>query len=176
VALLAAARTAFPLDRLLVLVAGDPGHKTVATPAAVRLELARAAFPGEVVELDAQSRTVDLLRAHPEWEEPVVLIGADQLASFGAWKEPGEVLRLARLGVATRPGIERAELEAVVAGLARPDRVILFEIPPLPIASTELRARLGRGEDLSAVLPPAVLGLLERDGLYREGGGYTGAS
>ena len=36
----------------VVIVAADPGHKAVETPAPVRLELARAAFPDETVVLD----------------------------------------------------------------------------------------------------------------------------
>src|SRR5258708_5583336 len=81
-----------------------PGHKQVETPADVRLRLAQAAFPGDEVVLDEHPRTIDLLRAHPEWRDPIFLIGADQFRSFLTWKEPDEVLRRARLGVATRPG------------------------------------------------------------------------
>ncbi len=89
---------------MLVVVAAFPGHKDVETPAAVRFELARAAFPGEPVVLDDHPRTVDMLRDHPEWEGAVFLLGADEYASFASWKEPDEVLRLVRVAVGTRPG------------------------------------------------------------------------
>ena len=52
VALLGGARAALGLDEIVVVVSADPGHKEVETPAPMRLELARAAFPGERVELD----------------------------------------------------------------------------------------------------------------------------
>ena len=45
------------LDEVVVLVAADPGHKRVETPADVRLEMARAAFPGDTVLLDSHPRT-----------------------------------------------------------------------------------------------------------------------
>src|SRR5205823_1834868 len=81
------------LDRLLVLVSADPGHKRVETPAATRLELARAAFPDDEVALDEHARTIDMLCAHPEWHDPLFLIGADEFCDFLSWKEPDEVLR-----------------------------------------------------------------------------------
>jgi nicotinate-nucleotide adenylyltransferase len=156
------------LERLIVLVSDDPGHKRVETPSEVRLALARAAFPEEEVLLDTEARTVDTLRAHPEWLDPIFLIGADEFCDFLSWKEPNEVLRLARVGVATRPGFPRERLETVLEQLERPERVIFFEIDPLPISSRELRGRLARGEDVSADVPVEVA---ER--LYARKPGYT---
>ena len=167
------AKRELPLERLLVLVSADPGHKHVGTPADIRLRLTRAAFPDDDVVLDPTPRTIDLLRAHPEWRDPLFLIGADQFSDFPTWKEPGEVLELARLAVATRPGFPQATLDAVLAKLGMPDRVVFFEIEPLPISSRDLRGRLAAGEDVSAELPPAVAELIRADGLYAPGSGYT---
>jgi nicotinate-nucleotide adenylyltransferase len=171
VALVEAAKSALDLDRVLVLVAADPGHKRLETPAAARLELARAAFPDDEVVLDEHARTVDLLRDHPEWDEPVFLVGADQLVDLPGWKEPAEVLRRATLGVATRPGYPEERLREVLARLDASDRVVLFELEPHPFSSHELRAVLARGEPAEG-LPAAVRAIVERDGLYT-GGGYT---
>lgn len=154
------------LATLHVLVSADPGHKHVDTPAAVRLKLARAAFPDDEVSLDGHARTVDLLRAHPEWSDPVFIIGADQFRDFLAWKEPEEVLQRARLAVATRPGFPREALQAVLERLGRPERVLFFEIEPTPVASRALRERLERGEDVGAELPPAVGALIRAESLY----------
>jgi nicotinate-nucleotide adenylyltransferase len=175
VALLARATEEFALTDSVVIVTADPGHKAVETPAAVRFELARAAFPGEAVELDDHARTIDMLRDHPEWEGAVFLLGADQFAGFLGWKEPEAVLRLVRLGVATRPGFARESLEAVLAQLEHPERVSFFDLEPLPIASSELRRRLDQGDDVSGLVPGAVWMLIERDGLYGRGGYTDGA-
>jgi nicotinate-nucleotide adenylyltransferase len=169
VALARAAVERFALDRLLVRVLADPGHKRVATPAAIRLELARDAFaeiPEAEVAVDPHARTVDSLLALG-LDEPVFLIGADELADFLSWKQPERVLELARLGVATRPGTAREELDAVVAQLARPERVELFAIEPLPISSSEIRARVARREPIGGLVPPAVEAGIARHGLYR---------
>jgi nicotinate-nucleotide adenylyltransferase len=161
------AKETFGLGPLLVLVSSDPGHKHVDTPADVRLRLARAAFPDDEVVLDEHARTVDLLRAHPEWRDPIFLIGADQFRSFLAWKEPDEVLRLARVAVATRPGFPHEELEPVLARLEHPERVLFFEIDPTPVASRELRERLAAGDEIGPEVPPAVGELIRSEGLYR---------
>lgn len=174
VALARRAKEELGLAQLRVLVSEDPGHKEIETPVEVRLELTRAAFPDDVVELDLYPRTVDLLRAHPEWREPIFLIGADQFCDFPSWKEPDEVLSRTRLAVATRPGFPRDRLESVLATVAHPERVLFFELDPVPVASTDLRTRLEAGEDVSADLPEAVASLIRDQGLYARPAGYTG--
>ena len=149
------------LQRLIVLVAAAPGHKRVETPADVRLRLARAAFPDDEVLLDEHPRTIDTLRAHPEWVDPAFLIGADQFADFLSWQEPEEVLKLARIAVATRPGYPRERLAGVLAALERPERVLFFEIDPIPVSSSGLRHRFATGE-----VPSAVADIIRREGLY----------
>jgi nicotinate-nucleotide adenylyltransferase len=154
------------LEQLVVLVSVDPGHKRVDTPADARLRLARAAFPDDEVLLDENARTVDTLRAHPEWSDPVFLIGADQFVDFLTWKEPQEVLERTRLAVATRPGFPRARLDRVLEELDRPDRVLFFDLEPTPVASRELRARLAAGGSVTGEVPAAVEALIAAGALY----------
>lgn len=164
------------LRRLLVLVSRDPGHKDVETPAGVRLRLARAAFPDDDVRLDDHARTIDTLRAHPEWDDPVFLIGADEFCDFLSWKEPNAVLEHAKVAVATRPGFPRERLDAVLAQLEQPERVLFFEIEPTPVASRELRRRLERGEDVSADLPSGVADIIRAERLYPATRGYNSSA
>lgn len=161
-----AAKAHFELPQLIVLVAAAPGHKRVQLPAEVRLELARAAFPDEDVRLDDHARTVDLLR-DGEWQDPLFLVGADEFCDFLGWKEPNEVLRLARLGVATRPGFPQERLRTVLERLEHPDRVEFFPIEPHAIASRDLRAGLADGALLDELVPAQVARLILERNLYR---------
>ena len=118
----------FRLERLLVRVVADPGHKEVDTAPALRLQLAELAFaPIDVAEvsLDPFARTVDSLEAL-QLADPVFLLGADELAAFPTWTRPERVLELARIGAATRPGTDLADLEGVIAVAlpARPRRAV----------------------------------------------------
>ena len=160
------AKLALDVESLVVLVSEHPGHKDVHLPAETRFELARAAFPGDEVRLDPYPRTIDLLRAE-RFDDPFFVIGADQLAAFPSWKEPGAVLELARLAVATRPGHSREELDGVIRLLGRPDRVALFAIEPVAVASRDVRALAAAGEPLDGLVPDAVASLIRERGLYR---------
>ena len=171
-----AAISHFRLSRLAVVVTGAPPHKRVETDAESRFRLTEAAFAGlegvEVsrFELDrpGPSYTVETARwARDEYGDVVFVIGADEFASFLSWHDPNGVLEAVRLGVATRPGYERDHLDPVLEALERPDRVELFAIPALPVASTELRARLRRGEPVEDLVPAPVAALIRELGLYR---------
>jgi nicotinate-nucleotide adenylyltransferase len=170
VALARAAKEQFTFDEFVVLVAVRPGHKRVELDVDTRIELVRAAFPDDVVERDEHERTVDTLR-DGRWDDPVFLIGADEFCDFLTWKDPKGVLERARVAVATRPGYPRERLDKVLTKLSQSERVLFFEIEPLPISSRDIRERVARGEDVSGFVPSAVARLISERGLYR---GYTG--
>jgi nicotinate-nucleotide adenylyltransferase len=160
----------FRFQRLLVRVVVDPGHKEVETAPQIRLllaELAFAAIDETEVSLDPFSRTVDSLEAL-SLDDPVFLIGADQLAAFPTWRRPGRVLELARIGAATRPGTDQEELERVIGSLSQPGRVELFPMTPLAVSSSQVRERVAAGLPIDELVPAAVAAEIQRLGLYRE--------
>ena len=178
-ALARAAGDHFKLDRLVIAVGGQPPLKAsaVTTGAETRLRLAEAAFADvagtEVSRIDVDrsqpAYSHDTVRwAHERWGDVVFLIGADRFADFLQWKAPGEVVRYARLGVATRPGVGREQLDAVLSQLERPERVEFFEIPEVDVSSREIRRRVGVGEPIVDLVPPLVAELIDELGLYRQ--------
>lgn len=167
----ALARTALDrlgLERLLVLVVADPGHKLSTTPAETRLELTQLAFadvPEATVELDHHARTVDSLEERKP-ENALFLLGADELVGFSGWKRPDRVLELVRLAVATRPGIPEERVREARARLPTPDRVVVFELREVPVSSSEIRERVALGESIDRLVPPRVAAEIARLGLY----------
>jgi len=158
---LALARAAvrhFGIDELHVTVVADAAHKPAEAPAGDRLELAKLTFAdlNAVVELEQHAYTVDALEAYG-YDEPIFLIGADQLSALPSWKEPERVLELARLGVAARPGYELP--------IASP-RVEVFELEPHPVSSSELRRRVREGSSIDGFVVPAVAAYITARGLY----------
>jgi nicotinate-nucleotide adenylyltransferase len=168
VALARAAIEELGLDRLLVLVLADPGHKETVAPSGSRLELARLAFeglPGVDVELDPHSRTVDSLEAR-ELDDAVFVIGGDEFADFWRWKSPERVLELVRLGVAMRPGVPDDRVREAHARLPAPDRISYFSLEPIPVSSSLVRERVAQGDPIDELVPPNVAEAIARLGLY----------
>lgn len=152
------------LDGLLVVPAARPPHRPEPeTPAEVRYELARAAFAGQPgvevsrIELDREgpSYTADTLAALARPGRRLYLIvGADQLAALDGWYRPERVRALATIAVAGRPGAPRA------------DGVEVLAMEPVDAASSGIRERVARGDDVSALVPPGVAAAIARRGLY----------
>lgn len=105
------------------------------------------------------ARTLEHLRAsHPELDFALV-IGADILPETPRWYRWDRVQALARVVVVGRQGCPGSP-----GGPGGPGG----EIPQLPaISSSEVRERLARGEDVSALLPRRVLEYALERGLYR---------
>jgi nicotinate-nucleotide adenylyltransferase len=165
VALARAALERLPIDRLVVLVAAQPGHRAVFASAEDRLRLARAAFqdlPAEVV-LDDNAFTVDAVR-DGGFGDALFIVGADEGTAFPTWKEPDEVLRWVKLAVGTRSGYPPPDLERYG------DRVVPFWLASPAISSSEVRERAAHGDPLDGLVPPAVEAAIRETGLYR---GYT---
>lgn len=165
---LALARTAvehFCLDELRVTVVADAAHKPSEASAEHRLAMARLTFTGlnATVELEPHRYTVDALEA-AGYDDPIFLIGADELAAFSTWKEPERVLELARLGVATRIGWEP---ERSSNRIGSPDRIECFALEPHPVSSTEIRERARRGEPISGLVVLEVAAYIAEHDLYR---------
>ena len=160
---LALARTAvehFGLDELHVTVVADAAHKRSEASAEHRLAMARLTFAGldASVELEHHEYTVDALEA-AGYDDPIFLIGADQLAAFATWKEPERVLELARLGVATQ-----ARLAA--GGELGPDRGLRARAPSGLVHT--VRERVRRGEPLDGLVVPTVAAYIAGHDLYRD--------
>ena len=103
------------LDRLLVVPAAEPPHRSVVLPAPTRFELTRRLFEGipgiEVDPLEIHrpgpSFTVDTLeelaRRFPH-DRLILTMGADQFAALDGWKDPERLRELATIAVMPRGG------------------------------------------------------------------------
>jgi nicotinate-nucleotide adenylyltransferase len=159
VALAEAAVARFGIDELHVTVVADAAHKPSDAPVEDRLAMAELAFVDldARVELEPHRYTVDALEA-AGYDDPIFVLGADELAALPTWKQPERVLQLARLGVATRPGY---------APTTTSPRIQVFEFEPNPVSSSEIRERVRSGEPLDGLVTPAVAAYIAERGLYR---------
>lgn len=159
------------LDRVLFIPARLPPHKQNdnVTDAAVRLQMIRAAtaanpsFEVSDVELNrtGPSFTVDTLRelrkARPG-DDFFLLLGVDQVTEFPTWREPDQVLALARLIMLARGGIEEAAAGDIVHQTVPVTRV--------DVSSTLVRQRVGAGQSVRYLVPEAVERIIAAERLY----------
>lgn len=183
------------LAEVRFIPAGSPPHRDVPhTPATHRAAMVRHAIADNpAFTLDKReitrpgaSYTVDTLqelRDHLGPDTPLcLLMGGDAFLNLPAWHRWQELLRLAHIVVAQRPGslpdetsLPRTlyalwrthaakhplELHAAPAG-----RVLLHPMTALDISASAIRAALGRGEPQRYLLPDAVLDYIHAHHLY----------
>jgi nicotinate-nucleotide adenylyltransferase len=195
-ALAQAALAGLPLAEVLWLPSGSPGHR--APPAAsardrrARLELATAGNPRyridaaepESAEPPYTVHTLTRLRAQLGRAQPLVLLlGSDSFLSLPSWLRWRELFDLAHIAVASRPGHLPADggparelSDEIVRRSARPEqlgasaagRIARFDMPPMDISASAVRAQLATGQDTRNLLPAAVLAYIESQHLYTQ--------
>ena len=169
------------LDLVVLMPAAVPPHKEAQGDpgAGARVEMCRLAVAGEPrfsvstleVERGGPSYTVDTLRELHEkapGDDLTFIVGGDMAHSLPTWREPAEVVRLARLGVAEREGLARADiLERLAEVAGAPERVDFFELPRVDVSSSLIRRRVADGRPIRYLVPDAVAGYIAQRGLYR---------
>jgi nicotinate-nucleotide adenylyltransferase len=181
------ARRVFGLSRVEFVTAADPPHKPegASTSAEHRHAMVLLAIEGRP-HFRASRRELD--RSGPSYsittiqeyqaEEPdaeiYFITGADAILEILTWHRADELVRLCTFVAVTRPGYDLSALERVLP------KAYLPHIQPLAatgvaVSSTEIRARLRRGESIREMTPVAVERYIEANGLYVDGVGLDSA-
>ena len=155
------------LGKILFMPTGAPRYRTPAVASGKhRVAMLRLALADDdSCEIDARELgpgatgyTIDTLKElrleHGTDTALWLLMGADQYAKLDSWHRPDDVRKLARIGVFGRPGTTLNE------------PVTAIPMQPNPVSASEIRSRVARGEDISALVPPAVADYIARHGLY----------
>jgi nicotinate-nucleotide adenylyltransferase len=164
-------RAALGLDRVLMVVAGDPWQKRgeVVASAADRLALVTAAVDG-VAGVEASA--VEIARGEPSvtfdtldalaapGRDLFLVLGADAVRNMPTWRKLEETRDLATLVIVERAG--DAHAEAPAPGW----RVERVTIPRLDISSSDLRARLAGGRPVDGLVPAAAVRAIAKRDLY----------
>lgn len=172
------------LDRIIFMPTGVPPLKSSAAASApdrARM-VARAiednpAFELSTIEVDRPgvSYTADTLRQlrgrYGQACELYFVTGTDQVRQLRAWRDPAEVLRLARFAVVGRPGYDAPVelLDAILPGASA--RAVALNVPQVEISASAIRARVAAGRSIRYLVPDAVSELIVAKGLYRAADG-----
>lgn len=197
-AMACSAMQAAGLDRVEMVPCATPPHKdrTDLTNAFHRFAMASLLIPAvpglavSPVELDrgGVSYTVETLletcRRTPR-PELHLIVGGDSYAELPTWRSYEEILGLAAIIVIPREEEPEAAyrrripepMSAILLppGAAWPARLEgrlplagIVAAAPVKVSSTEIRARVARGESIEGLVPEPVAAYIERQGLYAQ--------
>lgn len=169
----------YGLDEISFMPTGLPPHKEIGGGAGseTRYEMTVLATAGNPrfsvsryeVEKEQVCYTVDTMR-HLSREMPgaelFFITGADAVLEILDWKDPDELLELATLIAATRPGYPLDRLSEITGRFSRGDRVRIMEIPAIGVSSSMIRERVANGKSVRYLVPEGVRQLIEEEGLY----------
>jgi len=172
-------REACGLDLVWFVVAGSPPHKP-GGPSAVahRLEMVRIAIAGhpafEVSEIETKRpgphysvETLESIHRERPDDELYFLIGADSLADLPFWREPERITQLATIVVVNRPGIDPTTTTQLPDFGPEAKPIVSVSVPPIGIASNDLRRRLAEGRSIRYQVPRGVEAYINAHDLYR---------
>jgi nicotinate-nucleotide adenylyltransferase len=167
------------LARVLLVPSSIPPHKPVIwDPGGEhRAQMCRLASKHEprievcAVELErpGPSYTVDTLRSihdsHPDAELTLIL-GADMAATLDRWREPGEIVELARVAVAQREGVSREQVVGTLRRLGAGERAQFLEMSPRDLSSSQVRRALTSGQPIEPMVGAEVAAYIDEHELY----------
>lgn len=172
----------FKLSKVLFIPSGTPPHKDRGDISAAKLRfemIERAiqdnpAFDISALELERKgsSFTVDTLRAlRGIWpgHKLYFITGSDVLREIFSWREAEEILMMTEFIGAARPGFDARDflLQVQQEHPETQGRIHYLEVPALAISSTDIRARVKRGEPIRYLLPEPVRQFIQQHGLYK---------
>jgi nicotinate-nucleotide adenylyltransferase len=187
------------LDRVLFVPAADPPHRgEPLADALTRLAMVRAAVedqPGFVAD-DRELRregpsytvlTLEELRLEHGDRSLVLMLGMDAFLGLPTWHRWTELLKLAHLAVAHRPGAwppvegelgellqARRAFKAEELASAPSGRIFVHPGTQLDISSTHLRDALRAGKDPRYLMPEPVRRMIIARGMYARQGETSG--
>jgi nicotinate-nucleotide adenylyltransferase len=167
------------LEEVVLMPTGEAPHKRILDDPGreLRLAMTRLAAADDPrftvstleVEREGPSYTYETLRllAREKGDPDLVFVmGADAAVGLESWREPEQVVELARLAVARRAGISEADVASVMRSLGAEGRATVLEMPQFGVSSSAVRERAAGGRPLRYLVPEAVARFIEEKGIY----------
>ena len=170
------------LDVLFVIPTGTSPHKQMSAGASDidRLEMCKRAFEGVegVIVSDLEIRrqgksyTVDTLRELSADDRRLfMLCGTDMILSLDTWRDPDGIFELCYPVYIRREADENLD-EKLIAKVTEyrnkyGKNVVRIQAPAIEVSSSQVRALIAKGENVSDLVPKSVAEYIKEKGLYR---------
>ncbi|MDH3260741.1 MAG: nicotinate-nucleotide adenylyltransferase [Acidimicrobiia bacterium] len=113
------------------------------------------------VRRDGWTFTADTLADFDPQDELILILGADAARGIQTWQRWEYVVSRAQLAVAPRPGVDRAEVDAVI-----PVPFTWLDMPLLLLSGTTIRRRAEAGKTIRFMVADSVWDYLEDHNVY----------
>ncbi len=178
-------------DEVRFMPCGNPPHRAQPVASAeLRLQMVRMATAGQhgfvvddrELQREGPSYSVDTLaalRAEFPLRSMALMIGMDAFLGLPKWYHWREILQLAHIVVAHRPGWRAPDMGPLGELLAnrgthrigdlhqaRSGHIYIHDVTQLEISSTEIRELVAAGRRPRFLTPDAVLDVIEQSGCY----------
>ncbi len=191
-------RTAFEMlqalrfDEVRIMPCGSPPHRgSPVAGAELRLQMVQVATEGQhgfVVDdrelrREGPSYSVDTLitlRGEFPLRSLALIIGMDAFLGLPKWYQWREILQLAHIVIAHRPGWRAPDMGPLGELLAdrgthrigdmhqaKSGHIYIHDVTQLEISSSEIRELVAAGRDPRFLMPDAVRNVIEQSGCYR---------
>ena len=165
------AREKLGLDKVIFVPTYLPPHKDNLdiAPAEARLAMVKSAIKGNKhflvsdveIKRNGRSYTIDTIKEfnkrYPQ-DELYFIIGSDLLKYLADWKDLGEIIKMVKFIVATRPGFP---LEKI------PSYIKTMEIRAVDVSGFEVRSCIKENKSFRYLVPEAVFNHINKKRLYK---------
>lgn len=167
------------LDKVILIPTADPPHKSskglisgehrmnmlsIACQGDNRIEISDIEF-----KLEGKSYTyntiLELKKIYPE-DKLFLIVGSDQYLYFQNWYRAGDILDLVTVVTAAREQKEFQDLVDFRAKNENMKNTIISAAQAVPVSSSQIRAGIKNGEDISSLLPQGVYKYIMDNNLY----------
>jgi nicotinate-nucleotide adenylyltransferase len=165
------AREKLGLDRIIFVPAALPPHKDNSDIACarLRLDMVKLAIRGNKnfsvsdieIRRDGRSYTIDTIKELNKrfpHDELYFITGSDLLKYLAEWKDLGEIIKIVKFIVATRPGFPLEKLPSYISTLP---------IRAVDISGFEVRKAIKEGRSFRYLVPEAVFNYINKRKLYQ---------
>ena len=174
------ARCKFHLDEVVFVPSGHPPHKQAPDIAAIEHRYLMTVlaistnpfFSVSRTEVDRKGKSyaIDTIRCfldtYKKYNPRLFFItGSDAVMEILTWRKPDQIMDLATVIAASRPGYDFNRLKDAV-GQARFKKLKLMQASALAISSTDIRTRVRDGRPIKYLLPESVEQHIMKHGLY----------
>lgn len=143
-----------------------------------RYEMCKLAFEGmkgvtvsdyEITKRDVSytSQTLEYFSKKYYDDKLYFIVGSDSLDTLMTWHEFEKIMKLCTIVAAVRDNDDKDKLYENARKIKKYGEVILTDIEPFEVSSTEIRNKILLGESVNELVPENVLLYIKKNNLYR---------